>query len=72
MTTTMIRVDGVNGALQTLHLRDGEGPTLSFFAVLGLFDRGRSILDPVAPVTSSNLHLFRSLRKNYGGNPIAL
>ena len=28
-TTTSIRVDVVNRALQTLHLRDGEGPTLS-------------------------------------------
>ena len=57
--------------VNTLCLRDGEGPTLSFFAVLGLFDQGRSILDPVAPVTSSNLHLFRFLHKNYGGNPRA-
>ena len=33
---------------------------------VGLFDRGRSSLYPRAPVTSSNLHLFRPTCKNYG------
>ena len=59
------------GASRGPYITLRKGLVLNLFAVLGLFDRGRSIWDPVAPVTSSNLHLFRFLRKNYGGNPIA-